>query len=421
VRARAIGMEISRSFRSRRVAAVAAVAIALVAAVGAWRRVGSRGSDAGSSEVVTVEQRPFATMVSAIGAVRPRIGAEVRVGSRVSGRVRRLRANIGDRVAAGDIIAELEAAEFDARVAERRAELQLAEAKLAAVETLPPEDIKRAEAEVARFEATAKRASEDWDRHQVLARTQAITRAEADAARERHLVAQAQLESARRALELARTGQTEQRRQAEAERDRAAAGLRSALVDRSFTVITAPISGVVASISTQEGETVAAGLSAPTFVTIVDLDRLQVDAYVDEVDIGKVQVGQSAGFTVDAFPARDFHGRVAAIYPSATIQDNVVKYVVAVDIASDYGGLLRPEMTASVRIHLEARSALAVPGRAIRREDGRSVVWVLRDGRAEPRPVRLGWRDGSWAEIVDGLAEGDRVLLDPPPAREERS
>jgi multidrug resistance efflux pump len=345
----------------------------------------------------------------------------VRVGSRVSGRVRRLRANIGDRVAAGDIIAELEAAEFDARVAERRAELQLAEAKLAAVETLPPEDIKRAEAEVARFEATAKRASEDWDRHQVLARTQAITRAEADAARERHLVAQAQLESARRALELARTGQTEQRRQAEAERDRAAAGLRSALVDRSFTVITAPISGVVASISTQEGETVAAGLSAPTFVTIVDLDRLQVDAYVDEVDIGKVQVGQSAGFTVDAFPARDFHGRVAAIYPSATIQDNVVKYVVAVDIASDYGGLLRPEMTASVRIHLEARSALAVPGRAIRREDGRSVVWVLRDGRAEPRPVRLGWRDGSWAEIVDGLAEGDRVLLDPPPAREERS
>jgi len=244
-----------------------------------------------------------------------------------------------------------------------------------------------------------------------------VPRATADAARDRHAVAKAELESARRTLELIRAGHTEGRKQAEADVDRARAALESATVDRAFTVLTAPIAGVVASVATQEGETVAAGLNAPTFVTIVDLERLQVNAYVDEVDIGKIEDGQSATFTVDAFPARDFKGRVAAIYPTATIQDNVVKYIVALDIDDEYAGLLRPEMTASVRIDLDQRTVLAVPTRAIRQEGGRSVVHVVADGGGtEARPVRVGWRDGPWAEITEGLAEGDRILLDAPAA-----
>ena len=94
-------------------------------------------------------------------------------------------------------------------------------------------------------------------------------------------------------------------------------------------------------------------MQAPTFVTIIDLQRLQVDAYVDEVDIGKVKVGQRAVFTVDAFPGTEFEGQVSAIYPKAVIQDNVVNYDVVVDIQTPYHGRLRPEMTASVTIFLE--------------------------------------------------------------------
>jgi RND family efflux transporter MFP subunit len=299
--------------------------------------------------------------------------------------------------------------------------VKLAESKRAAIDTLEPGQIARAEAEVAALEATAQLAAEEWERQQVLLSRVVVTRAEADAARERHRVAQAQLESARRNLELIRRGNTEQRRQAEADFERAKAALQSALVDRSFTMISTPIDGIVASVSTQEGETVAAGLSAPTFVTIVDLERLQVDAYVDEVDIGKVQLGQNVIFTVDAYPADDFQGSVSAIYPSATIQDNVVKYVVAIAVEGDYAGRLRPEMTASVRIQLEQRSALAVPSRAVRREDGRSVVYVVKEGQPQPAPVRLGWRDGPWVEIAEGLQEGDRILLDPPVPETEES
>jgi macrolide-specific efflux system membrane fusion protein len=398
---------------TRRSIATASVIGLLVIAMAAALRPRPDAHSDEDDAIVSVARRTFSSTVTAVGAIKPQIGAEVRVGSRISGRVRRLRANIGDTVAKGQIIAELETEDLDALIAQRRAEQLSASARRAAVETLGPPSLARAASDVARFEATAKLTATELDRQQILLRQDLSARADAEAASERHAVAQAQLESARRAVDLMRAEQAEERAQADAEEARARAALQSALVDRSFAVLSAPISGVIASVATQEGETVAAGLNAPTFVTIIDLRRLHVATYVDEVDIGKIRVGQSATFTVDAFPSRDFQGRVSAIYPSATIQDNVVKYVVAIHIDGDAAGL-RPEMTAAVRIQLETRTVLAVPARAIRRDGGATVVYVQVDGRATPRPVRVGWRDGPWAEIVDGLAEGDRVLINPP-------
>jgi macrolide-specific efflux system membrane fusion protein len=391
---------------------VSATAVLVIFA--AWLSAGNDDSGAFSTETIAVTRRPFAATVTALGAVKPQIGAEVRVGSRISGRVRKLRANVGDRVTKGQVIAELETADLDALIAQRRAEVKLAQSRLAAIDLMAPAEEAKAQADVDRFGATAKLAADDWERQQALLRRGVTTAAESESARERHTVAQAQLESARRALQLVRTGSAEQGKQSGADLERAHAALQSALVDRSFATIAAPISGIVGSVATQEGETVAAGLSAPTFLTIVDLGRLQINAFVDEVDIGKVRPGQPATFTVDAFPARDFEGAVSAIYPSATIQDNVVKYVVAVNIAGGYAGLLRPEMTASVRIKIDERSVLAIPARAVRREDGGSVAYVVAGGRPQPRPIRVGWRDGSWVEVVQGLNEGDRILLDPP-------
>src|SRR5688572_4695116 len=378
--------------------------IAILAAATMSCGGGNRGK---SDATAVVEQRTMAATVLAIGALRPEIGAEVRVGSRISGRVQRLRANIGDRVTRGQVIAELETAELDAIVAERQAQLRFAEARLAAQDTSSPEGLARAAAEVAQAVATEQRTSAELVRQQQLLASRGVTAADVEAARERHLVAQAQLATARREFELTQ-------REARAEHARAVATLDLARVERSFTIIRAPISGTISSVATQEGETVAAGLNAPTFVTIVDLTRLQVHAYVDEVDIGKVSLGQEASFAVDAYPSRDFGGRVAAIYPTAIIQDNVVKYIVALDIADDSVGLLRPEMTASVRIALESRSVLAIPARAIRRDGGQNVVTVLGAEGEELRPVRVGWRDGSWIEIVNGLKAGERVVLDPP-------
>jgi len=241
----------------------------------------------------TVTRRQLSSGVTAIGAVKPQVGAEVKVGSRISGRVRRLYANIKDRVRKGQVIAELEKADLEALVAERAAELRLGDAKLAALTELFPREVAKAAAEVTRWDATVALARKDRERQRVLLDRTIVSQLGVDQAQELLAVSEAQLASARSTLDLVRVQHGESVTQAEAERDRDRAALANAVVQLSYAVITAPISGVIGSVSTQEGETVAAGLNAPTFVTIIDLARLQVEAYVDEVDIGKVTAGQT--------------------------------------------------------------------------------------------------------------------------------
>ncbi|NLE36903.1 MAG: efflux RND transporter periplasmic adaptor subunit [Pirellulaceae bacterium] len=368
-----------------------------------------------ASPTETVARRDFASSVLATGVVQPQIGAEVRVGARISGKVERLLANIGDRVEKGQVVAQLEQADLEAVVTQREAELQLANAKLAAVESLLPQQTEKAKADVLRSRASLAKTEKDRNRAAKLRPTQAVSETDYDATVANHEMDKAQLTSAEKAYDLAKTEYVEQRRQAKAEIARAASALANAKVQLSYATITAPIDGVIASVSTEQGETVAAGMQAPTFVTIIDLDRLQVDAFVDEVDIGKVAVGQRAVFTVDAFPATEFAGKVSAIYPKAVIQDNVVNYDVVVDIETPYHGLLRPEMTASVTILLDERpGVLAIPAKAVQRQRGKTMVHVVADGKAEPRDIKVGWRDGPWIEIASGLAEGETILLEAP-------
>ncbi|MHB8877356.1 MAG: efflux RND transporter periplasmic adaptor subunit, partial [Myxococcaceae bacterium] len=179
----------------------------------------------------------------------------------------------------------------------------------------------------------------------------------------------------------------------------------------SFATIEAPITGVIALVATQEGETVSAGLNAPTFVTLLDIDRLEVAAYVDEVDVGRVRVGQLATFTVDSFPEVEFTGKLTAVYPRAVIQSNVVNYITTIAIENSEGRL-KPDMTAGITISLDAREdALAVPDKALRREGGRTVVQVVQAGGVSSRPVKVGLRGGGFAEVLTGLKEGERVVL----------
>ena len=378
-----------------------------------WPRGNAGNNGTATAKVV---RRDLASSVLATGAVKPQVGAEVRVGARISGKVEHLYANIGDVVKKGQVLAELEKADLQAKVNQRSAELEMAEAKLAAVKSLRPREIEKAEADVAQWQATVELNGKDLARQDELLKQDFTSQQARDRAKEQLAVSEARLASVRKALELAKTGYAEDLRQAAADVDRAKAALANDKVQLSYATITAPIDGVIGSVSTQEGETVAAGLNAPTFVTIIDLDRLQVDTFVDEVDIGKIKPGQTATFTVDSFPSREFAGKVVAIYPKALIQENVVNYDVVVEITDPYDGLLRPDMTASVTIFLEAReNVLALPVKAVKRERGKSIVYVMSGGTPQPREVKVGWKDTQWVEIVSGLDEGQTVLLESPP------
>jgi RND family efflux transporter MFP subunit len=313
-------------------------------------------------ETALVEARDIAATVLATGVVRPRVGAQVAVGSRVSGVLRALHVTIGDVVEAGQLLAELDAVEFETEVQRAAAALMSATAERAWAE---------AELERAR---------------QLEARS-AASGAELDAAQRSHDTAVAK----------------------EAE---AAAALAAARVQLDYTKIRAPIRGVVATVSTQEGETVAASFAAPTFVTIVDLSRLEVWAYVDETDIGRIATGQHVRFTVDTWPDESFEGTVTAVRPTAEVRDNVVNYVTLIAIDNRTDRVLRPEMTTTVNIAIDGRTAVpSVPNGALRRDAAGTYVLVESINGFERRDVRAGFRGSAYTEVVSGLNASERVLL----------
>ena len=322
---------------------------------------GSKHRAEGVQSAVAV-RRDMGASVLATGVIKPMVGAEVRVGSRASGIVHRLRANIGDRVQRGDVLAELDPTEFQAQTEQVAAALDNATAGL----------------DYARL---------DLDRKRSLLANGYTSQEAVDLAERALRVAEAQVRQAEATLEYAK-------------------------IQMGYTRITAPISGVVGSVSTQEGETVAASFSAPTFVTIIDLERLEVWAYVDETDIGRINPGQQAKFTVDTYSDTEFEGDVTAVYPRAVVQDNVVTYIATIRIHDRKGRTLRPEMTTTVTIQLEKRTGVvAVPFDAVRREQGERFVYVMEGETPVRRLVTVGRREGALLEVVSGLSAGERVGL----------
>jgi HlyD family secretion protein len=204
--------------------------------------------------------------------------------------------------------------------------------------------------------------------------------------------------------------------QAEATLSQAQAQLRYQLDQQAKTVIRSPIRGTVLSITAQQGETVAAGLSAPTLITVADLSRLEVRAYVDETDIGHVRLNLPAEVRVEAFPGQVFRGHVTKIASASTIKDNVVTYETTVTM-DDTKGLLRPDMTADVSLILGSRpNLLLVPSESIHQQVSRSFVYVYHPDRkgadsVELRTVKTGFDDGTRTEIKQGLNAGEPVVV----------
>jgi RND family efflux transporter MFP subunit len=361
----------------KRLAVVASAAVAVSLAGAYWGRGlwTARATPTEAPRFATAELRTMAATVVATGIVRLRVGAEVRVGSQVSGIVKTLNVTIGSHIRMGDVIAEIDSRALDARLAQARAQVTVAEG-----------DVRRAEIDLAR----ARRLDE------------------------RQLIPRQQREDASLTLEDAKAKLVKAQRDADVVE-----------TDLSYVVIRAPITGTVASVSTQEGETVAASFTAPTFVTIIGDHALQVVAMVDETDIGAVGARNHVTFTVESYPDREFEGHVERIAPKATIVSGVVNYEVTIDVDSKtapgprvsqragVGETLKPDMTANISIRTAERQALVIPGSAVQRDGDARVVLVDERGSLTRRSVAVGARDGSAVEIKKGLAPGDRVLVGP--------
>jgi RND family efflux transporter MFP subunit len=302
--------------------------------------------------------------VIATGVIRPVVGAEVNVGSRISGTVVSLPVEVGDSVEVNQLLAELDNSALEAAADQVRADVALAQPRVSLAKSI----LKRRQ----RLAGQGLASAEDLE---IALRDLAVECALLEASQAR---------------------------------------LRSAEILLGYARITAPIRGVVAEVTTREGETVAADFSAPTFVTIVDLDRLEVLAYVDETDIGRIEIGQVATFTVDTYSDMEFKATVNAIQPRAELQGSVVNYIVRLDFEPSSEYILRPEMTAHVQLLVaERENAITAPRNALIRRDGRQFVMVERDGEWIETTVRTGWRSESTVEILAGVSQGEIIELNP--------
>jgi HlyD family secretion protein len=304
-----------------------------------------------------IEKGPITAAVAATGTLNPVVS--VLVGSQVSGQIKELFVDFNSPVKKDQVIARIDPESFELRVRQAMADL---EATKATVMTQMA-SVGAQRAEVSRSEVNLADVKRDYERKQMLVEKGFVSTADRDKALAVYNGAQEQLKTARAQLAVAEA----QAKNAAAVVKQRESQLAQAKVDLDRTIIRAPVDGVVIKRSVDAGQTVAASLQAPELFQIAqNLRDMQVEASIDEADVGRVKVDQNATFTVDSFPGRTFGGKVMQVRKAALVVQNVVTYTVVISAANPDLQLL-PGMTANVRITTDQRdSVLKLPNAALR-------------------------------------------------------
>src|SRR5215471_12466340 len=290
-----------------------------------------------------VEKGDIRQVIEATGTINP--VTSVQVGSQVSGMISKLYVDFNSKVTKGQVIAEIDPKLFQGAVLQAQADLQNAQALLAA-----------ATANLAKDQATLQQNKLDYDRAEGLQRQGVNSQQQLDQAKATFEAITAQVGSDRAAIQ-----------QAEAQVSQKAATLEVTQTNLDYTIIRAPINGTVVARNIDIGQTVAASLQAPTLFTIaLDLTKMQVYAKTDEGDVGQIRPGQKADFQVDAFPKEMFHGVVYQVRMNATSIQNVVTYDTIVNFDNPELKLF-PGMTAYVSIPVASvTDVVKIPNAALR-------------------------------------------------------
>lgn len=364
-----------------------AVAGAVLLAAGGWFAFG-RGKDleVRTAEVVAIGNgNASPSVLDATGYVVARRMATV--SAKVTGRVRDVRIEEGQRVEEGQVLATLDPVDADAQRALAASQLNAAQSQIGSVQA----QLKEAEANAARLGA--------------LVGQKLISRAQYEQSVAARDALRAQLATAQRNAQVARDG------------------LRIADNGVDNTVVRAPFSGVVIAKSAQPGEIVSplsagGGFTRTGIGTIVDMQSLEVEVEVGEAFIGRVKPGMPTETILNAYQDWKIPGKVIAIIPTADRGKATVKVRVGLDAKGD--PRIVPDMGARVGFLEDAKPAQAAkpgvlaPAAAIVQRDGKDVAFVVVDGKAMQRTLALGRTLGEDREVLQGLAGGDAVVLDPP-------
>jgi HlyD family secretion protein len=357
----------------------------------------------------TVERGDVLRKVSASGKLRAL--NTIKVGSEVSGQVTKVYVDFNSPVTAGQVLAEIDPTRVRARVQQSEAQVALARANLS-----------QTSANVTRANSELEIQARDYARQKALADKGFVSKAGLD-------IALSKLNNARNAVRVAQA----QIQSGNAQIAQGSAELASARLDLSRTVIIAPASGVIINKLVEPGTTVAASFQTPNLFEIAaDITKMQVEASVDEADIGQVQEGQEVSFTVDSYPDDVFKAKVRQVRKAPTETQNVVSYLVIIDV-DNLDGKLLPGMTANVEIITGAKpNVVRVPTVALRfkpkiadrpkQDDAKKPggkekpVPSLFIAGADPykpsrRQVTLGVEGDEYTEVISGVKAGEKILI----------
>src|SRR5687768_16449315 len=336
------------------------VALLVLAALGAggWYWYAQRAA-AGEVKyrIAKMERGPIQAVVVASGTLNA--VTTVQVGSQISGQVLEIFADFNTQVKKDQVIAKIDPQSFELRVNQTRADVDAARSAVAVATS----NFAAQRAEVGRVKVGLADAERDLARKKSLVEKNFMSPAELDKAKTLYDSTREQLKAVEAQSEVSKS----QISSAQATVKQREALLKQAQVDLERTIIRAPVNGTVILKNIDAGATVAASLQAPVLFTIAqDLRDMQVEAAIDEADVGRLRVGMPASFAVDAFPRRNFSGEIRQIRKSPVNVQNVVSYTVVISAANTDLALL-PGMTANVRISVENRAnVLKVPNAALR-------------------------------------------------------
>lgn len=334
----------------------------------------------------TAERGDIRATVFATGTVNA--VTTVLVGTQVSGTIRQIYVDYNSTVKKGQLLAQIDPASFEAQVAQASANLLLARANLE------------------KSRVALRDTLTTFERNKILYGKNFISRSDLDSSETVYLSALTQIKAS----------------EAQVEQTRAALSLSQ--TNLRYTQIVSPVNGTVISRSVDVGQTVAASFQTPTLFTIAqDLTKMQIDASIDEADIGRIKTNQPVTFTVDAYPDQTFKGNVSEIRNAPTTVQNVVTYAVIVKV--DNPELkLKPGMTANVSIIIDDKKGiLRIPNAALRvKIQDKEItatapkgtgVWVLEDKKPRRIPLTIGISDNRFTEILSGnISETSRLIVE---------
>lgn len=359
------------------------------------------------SKLATVERGDLARVVVATGKIQPLSKVEIK--SKASGIVKKLYVDYGDRVKAGQVLAELDKVQLEANVREAQANLQAAQAALeAANSTLERNKVDAEGPDVPFLKSNMERAENMY-------KDGLISKSLAEDAEKNYQLALNRQMSAQRNIAVSRAEMAK----AEAQVSQSKAALERVEEDLRNSTIVSPIDGLVLSRDVNVGDAVSSilvlGSQATLLMTLGDVSEVYVQGKVDEADIGKVYLNQSARIVVESFKEKKFVGKVTKISPLGKEKDNVTTFEVRVSIQNSTGEL-KANMSANAEILLEEKkNVLMAPEAAMIYDKDRNASIELPDAKAQNGKrkvaVKLGISNGVKTELLAGLNEGQQVIL----------